>query len=293
MIYLLRHLKEFNAKVQGKNVFLFLDYDGTIVPIAERPGKAKLSRETKIILKKLSNTPGVIIAVVTGRPLSNIMSAIALKKMIYVGNHGLEIAGPDFTYAVCIPRRFTTLLKELKTLLIDIFRKIHGLMIEDKKVALAIHYRNVDPGKIRSIKQSISDALCRCDSLKILRVEEGKKVYEIRPAIDWNKGDAVSWLMTKYATEPFSLTHHVKNDHIIHRLQKWPNSITRKSPKSPFVAIFIGDDITDENGFHAVNDHGISIHVGKTGASSAVYYVKDPAEVAHVLEEIHGRSSND
>jgi len=84
--------------MKGRDAFLFLDYDGTLVPITDTPQKARMPSELKSLLTELSQIPGCKVAIISGRPLEDIKNIVGIQEIIYVGNHGFEIEGPKIKY---------------------------------------------------------------------------------------------------------------------------------------------------------------------------------------------------
>ena len=91
--YLLKNIGELNDALRDKYIVLFLDYDGTLAPITDKPSNAKLSTDMKKMLYKLSKAPGLKLAVISGRSLRDIKSMVGLRGVIYSGNHGFQISG--------------------------------------------------------------------------------------------------------------------------------------------------------------------------------------------------------
>jgi trehalose 6-phosphate phosphatase len=284
MTHLLSNINELISQIQDKYIFLFLDYDGTLAPIAGAPERAVMPQQMRNALKELLVKPGVKIAVVTGRSLRDIKTMVSLKNVIYVGNHGLEIRGTDSSFMVLIPRHIKMFLKGLKELFKEELKEIKGLIIEDKEFAIAIHYRNVDEKEILYVRNIIEKRIGQNLIRNRLRLEEGKKVFEIRPVVDWNKGDAVSWLLAKYSIEFFDRSF--KTRHIIRRISSFARITIQQNVKKSIIPIYLGDDITDENGFKAVSDKGISVYIGEHGKSNAKYYLNNTDEVLLFLKEI-------
>ncbi len=98
MVHLYKDWNRIESRFKKATVPLFLDYDGTLTPIVDHPDRAVLSEQMKNVLISLSNLPGIRMAVVSGRSLSDLKKRIGIKKIVYVGNHGLEIEGPHFKY---------------------------------------------------------------------------------------------------------------------------------------------------------------------------------------------------
>jgi trehalose-phosphatase len=248
--------KDFLGK---KNVLLFLDYDGTLAPIVETPEKAEIDQKTKKLLENLSALSDCQIAIVSGRAMNDIKKRINLKKIIYVGNHGFEILGPNICFENShFPQSrkiFQRILKTLRSGLQD----VKGVIFEDKGATLSVHYRLVEDKQIKFFEKVFQKTLKTYAADKELRVRKGKKVYEIRPPIDWDKGKAVLWLLKE-------------------------NRNFLENEKA--VAIYIGDDETDEDAFDVLKEKALTIRVGKSESSKAKYYLEDVEEVKELLKKI-------
>ncbi|MEJ2745756.1 MAG: trehalose-phosphatase, partial [bacterium] len=103
---LLTYWPKVEKTITGKYVMLFLDYDGTLSPIADAPEKALLPKGTKELLRRLSGKKGFKVAVVSGRSLRDIKSIVGLKGIIYAGSHGLELEGPKIRYRSFMPGKY-------------------------------------------------------------------------------------------------------------------------------------------------------------------------------------------
>jgi alpha,alpha-trehalose-phosphate synthase [UDP-forming]/trehalose-phosphatase len=248
-LYLFDHVD----KIPKKNIFLFLDYDGTLTPIVDLPEKANLSNKMRNILVTLHKK--VPMAIISGRSINDIKQRVNIDKIIYAGNHGAEIwdgkklvVGQQLSVKKQMLRKVT---KELSAAL----SFVDGVVIEDKGVTASIHYRMVkdrDLGTVFNIFWSIID---RYEKLFI--ITSGKKVFEIRPRGIWNKGDAVKWISDSYGQGSFP--------------------------------IYVGDDTTDEDAFSVIKGKGIGICIG-TGIE-ADYYLKNQKEIWKLLKFI-GRTMN-
>jgi trehalose-phosphatase len=242
-------------KLAGKKIFLFLDYDGTLSHIADHPGKAIMPDEIKRILKRLSNKPRFTIAVISGRSLADIRQRVGIRKLIYSGNHGLEIAGPGFRFENSLNHSFKKNLQQIKRKLNLHLKGFKGVVIEDKKLTLSIHYRLVQKGslnKIKKIVSQITEPYLKADQIGL---RKGKMVLEIIPAINWNKGMAVLWLLKKY----------------------------RQTNSFP---VYIGDDITDEDAFRALKKIGLTVLVGRRKRSSAQFFLNNVGEVSRFVQQL-------
>ena len=252
---------------KAEQTLLFLDYDGTLTPIAAKPQMAQLSPQTREVLERISHHGFFKLAIISGRSLSETKALVGLENIVYAGNHGLEIECPPgqrqgqsseaISFIHPAAMEFTPLLKRLEQRLNEELANIDGILIENKGLTLSIHYRLVketDMGKVRKSFQGVTE----CGDMKDkLKVTDGKKVLEVRPPVEWNKGSAIEWLLDVYG-------------------------------RQGSLSIFAGDDVTDEDGFKVMRKvSGISIFVGEEKAStSANYYLNSPEELCCWLEKL-------
>ena len=230
----------------GQQPALFLDFDGTLVDIAATPDAVIVTPGLPELLSSLRARLGGALAIVTGRPVAGVDQFLPGLGLDACGMHGLErrIAGhtafPD-DLADLSPR-----IEQLRARL-----AVHpGVIIEDKRVGVAVHWRTA-PDAERDAKAAIDD-LAR-DLGPAYKVQDGKAVSELVPARA-GKGEGVRALMQ---SEPY--------------MGRRP--------------IFVGDDKTDEYGFAAVDDlGGIGIKIGP-GDTLACFRLSSPAEFRHVMEE--------
>ena len=235
-------------KLRGQQLAIFLDYDGTIVRIAERPDLARLDRPQKEKLQELSTAWPTF--VLSGRAWDDVCRLIDVPAIQCVGAHGLD-GGPDTPPELAqqltdVPHMIESAATELSIRLAN----VPDLIIENKSVALAIHYRRVAPNFIPAVEMAVMDTATRWPALK---TTTGKMVFELRPDLDWNKGSALLWLLS-----------------------------TRVTANGAF-PVFIGDDLTDEDALEAVAGRGIGIVVEGRRPTAAHYSVRDVAEVYELL----------
>jgi trehalose-phosphatase len=246
---------------KASHVLLFFDYDGTLTPIVSRPELAVLSPEVKDLLRGLAQKPVLSVGIISGRSLVEIKSMVAVDGIYYAGNHGLEIDGPGLKYVSREAETARALIKDLAGKLATALGDISGVIIEDKGLSLSVHYRLVKEGEekiVADIFQSITGTLR--DKGKI-RITTGKKVFEVRPPIDWNKGKAV---------------------------EKIAGEIKTVLNLGQALTVYLGDDNTDEDAFKILRlPEGWSIYVGGENTSSAAaYYLDSPLQVAEFLTRV-------
>ncbi|MBW6487967.1 trehalose-phosphatase [Sulfurimonas sp.] len=247
----LQSFKKIENKFKDKEVILFFDYDGTLTPIVSHPKDANLSVEMKNILTKLSNQCSL--SIISGRGLNDIKSRVGIKGICYSGSHGYEIEGPSIKMEYQPALEFVALFDKLEVELNETVSGVKGVLVERKKFSIALHYRNVANKDIAVVEKAADDALKKYPKI---RKSYGKKLYELQPDLEWNKGKAVEWLIEALHIE-------------------------KKGSK----IFYIGDDITDEDAFNAIKTYGIGILVGNEArTTSAQYKLKDTQQTLKFLE---------
>ena len=251
--YLFSYIEEIEKHLRtAPHCILFLDYDGTLVPICKEPSLARLSPDTQKVLKDLSKNPFLSVGVISGRSLGEIRKMVGVRDLFYAGNHGFEIFFKKRVWTHPELEGFTPRLKKVVRELHSRTRGIKGIIVEDKKFTASIHYRNVKAQSPGSILAIITEVLAPYpDAFTVAR---GKKVFEIRPLVEWDKGKAVERL-----TELLSI-------------------------KSKLIRIYIGDDQTDEDAFRVLGKGDITIRVGSKKGSRAQYYCRGNSEVVTFLK---------
>lgn len=244
-------------KLRGLKIAVFLDYDGTIVPISENPEKAIVSESMRQTILALSQK--TMVAIVSGRNKSNIEELVHLPDIYYVGNHGFDMDGPDHARwevgVECLPA-MEKCFRELQTRLMI----IPGVVFELKKLTVTLHYRLVSPKDLPLFFEFIRNTVAEYPSLKLTG---GKQVAEIRPNLDWNKGTAVLWLAEK-------LGFYNPNSYLI----------------------YLGDDLSDEDAFALLPDQGAGILVGNHETETyADYHLSDPLQVELFLKNLQSQLS--
>jgi trehalose 6-phosphate phosphatase len=218
-----------------KRIFLFLDYDGTLVPIRRSPELAVLRPSRRRLLKQLSQN--AFVCIVSGRSLADIQDLASIKNIAYIGNHGLEISYRGRRWVHPEAKRIKPVLKGVVERIRRKSRDWPGLLVEDKGLTGSIHYRRLSAPLPKELRDLVEHEV----GLKSreLRLTEGKKVFEIRPNIDWDKGKGVL------------------------ELGRWLEI------RRPALRIYIGDDQTDEDAFRALGGNDITIRVGRRKDSFA------------------------
>jgi trehalose-phosphatase len=240
----------------GKRLAVFLDYDGTLTPIVSRPEAAVLSDRMRTIIRRLAGHCAV--AVVSGRGLADVRERVGIEEIVYAGSHGFEIAGPGgLREENREAQAAQPALAEAEAALREQLSGVPGAQVERKKYSLAIHFRNVDEQRVPEVERSVAEIARQHPTL---RRSGGKKVFELQPEVDWHKGRAVNWLLTR-----LDLDH------------------------PDVLPLYIGDDLTDEDAFQAMCERGVGIVVrDEPRPTAARYALENPAEVGTFLERLTG-----
>jgi trehalose-phosphatase len=252
MKHLFKDLGILKKRLKGREIFLFLDYDGTLTPIVEKPELAVLSLRMKHILKGLAQNKRLHLFIVSGRSMADVKQLVGVDNIVYIGNHGLEIEGANISFDGFSFVRFREILEFLKWEITKELAFFKGALVEDKGLGLSVHYRKLNT-KDESIFKTFLEVITKEFFAKNeIQVMSGKKVLEIRPPLDWNKGKAVAWILEN---------HH---------------SVQQKQKSLP---VYIGDDTTDEDAFLVLRKRGITICVDRPQHSHARYYLNNTDEV--------------
>jgi trehalose-phosphatase len=251
--------KDYFNRLQNKikthiKIALFLDFDGTLVPIQKNPAQCFLPEKIKEQLRSLTRSDHCYLSVLSGRSLSDIKKRVGIRRIYYGGNHGLDISGPNIKYTHLKVVLAKPIIDIAKRKLGKEIRDIDGAWLEDKKYTLSLHFRSVKKEDIFSVKKNFYKAVAELSDKKPLAVIKGKKVLELVPNVSWDKGSAALWILKKL--------------------------------KVKCLPIYIGDDQTDENVFKALHKKGINIRVGKSKKTLADYYLKGYWEISRLLKQI-------
>lgn len=244
----------------GGRPAVFFDFDGTLSDIVDDPESARLAAGADRALQSLAaHCP---VAVLSGRDLADVTERVGLPGMWYAGSHGFELTAPDGTHhqndaaAATIP-----VLEQVATQLRDQLGAITGVVVEHKRFGIAVHYRKAPRDRVGEVAAAVRTA----GQHSALRVTTGREVIELRPNIDWDKGKTLRWVI-----------NHLHD-----------------AGSGPPMPIYLGDDITDEDAFDAVQQDGIPIVVRHNDdgdrATAALFALDSPARVSEFTERLAQR----
>ncbi|MCU1625544.1 MAG: otsB [Pseudonocardia sp.] len=252
----------FAERMAGRRPAVFLDYDGVLTPIVDRPEDALISDSMRETVQALAKRCPV--CVVSGRDRPVVQELMGVDDLVVAGSHGFDIWSPtEGTIQHDAASGFEDVVAEAADRLRAEVGSIPGVVVEPKKASVAVHFRLVDPAQHKRISDTVDAMLA--EQPDRLKVTPGKMVYELQPKIDWNKGRAVLYLLQ---------TLGLDTDDV--------------------VPIYLGDDITDEDAFRALaGGRGIGIIVGHADdpevadrATAADFVLPSPAEVEQLLSTL-------
>jgi trehalose-phosphatase len=252
-------LSQIVERMAGRKVVLFLDLDGTLAPIEARPDLVEVPQATKALLEELSRLCPV--AVVSGRGMDDLRDKVEVRSVYYVADHGFKVRGPlRHRVDLEMGKEYRLPLEQAATALRLHTQTIEGVVIEEKGLSLSLHYRLVPESRHNAVLRAVADV---AESFPVLRLTEGKLVYEFRPPSDWNKGKALLWIMEQLG-------------------------LGRQGAGSvEGLPIALGDDLTDEDMFTAVAGWGVGVIVGDPHREThASHRVADHVEATRLLEAL-------
>lgn len=242
---------ELRRRLAARKLAVFLDYDGTLTPIVEDYTRALLPGEMRQTIAALAERCPV--AIVSGRDLAHLKDFVGLDGVLYAGSHGFDIEAPGHGHQTYEGgEAFLADLDAAEHELIDAVARIDGAAVERKRFAIAVHFRNVAEPDAARVEAAVDAVLARHDRLK---KGFGKKIFELQPRLDWDKGKALGWM-----TETFGYD------------------------RAGVMVIYIGDDLTDENAFRVLDAADLGIVVGDDDRRTlASHRLESPDQVERFL----------
>jgi len=245
--------------LSGHHLALFLDYDGTLTPLRRHPNEATLGSAMRKAIAACTRRSDTDVAIVSGRALTDITKIFGLPNLTYVGNHGLEIEGPElepFFHPDLehYQKRLGDLIEALQTVCVP------GAWVEEKRGSLTFHYREADAGQHEGLAR---EAQTRIQTAGF-QARAAHCAVEARPPVGWDKGHAVLHVLrTAYGPS-------------------WSENVR---------TIYVGDDETDEDAFRVLSGLGISFRIGSTDVPTlASRQLPNVSAVQALLEWLAKRS---
>ncbi|RCV44533.1 hypothetical protein SETIT_9G381600v2 [Setaria italica] len=247
------------AAAKGKQVAVFLDYDGTLSPIVEDPDRAVMTDEMREAVRGVAARFPT--AIVSGRCRDKVFGFVGLEELYYAGSHGMDIRGPtaDPNNHGKPAAEFLPVIEEAYAALVgSVEASIPGAKVENNKFCLSVHFRCVEEAAWGALFERVRAVLRDYPGL---RLTQGRKVLEVRPMIKWDKGKALEFLLDALGY----------------------------AERSDVFPVYVGDDRTDEDAFKVLRSRGqgagilVSRFPKETAAS---FSLRDPAEVRDFLRRL-------
>ncbi|BDZ66582.1 trehalose-phosphatase [Methanobacterium ferruginis] len=255
--YLFDNLKILEEFKNDKSTAIITDIDGTISEITQTPEEAFVNKAIQDLIVKLRDE-FQLVAVISGRSVLNAKKMVGVEGVLYVGNHGLEFLKNG---ELCVQPEVVKYEPYIKAVENELetgkLAHIKGLKFEDKGICFSIHYRlSKDPENTR---KRILKFLHECPHCKNLKIDEGRRIVELKPPIGYNKGVIMNDIIDQY---------HLKK------------------------VIYLGDDITDVNAFNKLKEleskgkiRGRSVLVCSSEIPS--YVKKQSSLFVNGVDEVH------
>ncbi|KAI3408351.1 Trehalose 6-phosphate phosphatase [Psidium guajava] len=263
-------------KAEGKEIAVFLDYDGTLSQIVDNPDQAFMTDKMRCAVREVADCFPT--SIVSGRCRDKVYEFVQLSNVCYAGSHGMDISIPlasskswdsghqtraldkkgDEIIWFRPAQDFLDTVQEIMRLLKERTTRIDSAVVEDNKFCVSVHYRRVNEKDVGKLKQIVESTM---EAYPTYRITCGKKVMEIRPPVEWDKGRAMEYLL-----ETLDLNGHCN-----------------------VLPLYIGDDDTDEDAFKVIKrtKHGFSVIVSSAPRETmASYSLRDPNEVHSFLTHL-------
>ncbi|HEY5685697.1 MAG TPA: trehalose-phosphatase [Acidimicrobiia bacterium] len=251
---------EIAARLRGATPAVFLDYDGVLTPIVAHPDLAVIPPSMRDTVTRLATR--VTVAVISGRDTEDVRAKVGVAGVYYAGSHGFDIVDPGGRPVGGLDRfnRYLAPLGAAADAIEDATPQYPGTHVERKRFAVAVHFRQADPAAGPELEKLVRQVARRTPGLT---VTGGKKIFEVRPDVDWDKGRALVWLLRELDMD-----------------------------RPDVIPVYLGDDVTDEDAFRAIRASGIGIVVGHDGPPSlARYRLDDTAAVERLLTLLHDEAA--
>ncbi|XP_002513579.2 probable trehalose-phosphate phosphatase C [Ricinus communis] len=257
---------------KGKKIVVFLDYDGTLSPIVDNPDLAFMSDEMRAAVREVAKYFPT--AIISGRSRDKVKEFVKLSNVYYAGSHGMDIMAPPRPVKSCDgkyntitlnkkgnevlfqpAKKFLPAMQKILTALKEKVKKIQGARVEDNRFCVSVHFRQVREEDYGKLEEKVKSVL---EHYPEFHLNWGKKVMEIRPSIEWDKGHALEYLLDTLGL----------------------------SNSNDVLPVYIGDDRTDEDAFQVIQRRGQGFPIIVTSSpkdTKASYSLSNPSEVLTFL----------
>lgn len=235
---------------ETERLLVALDFDGTLAPLVDRPEDARATVRARAAIERLATADDTRVAIVSGRALESLNQVASPPDgTLLSGSHGVELQLDAGVATIDLRDAELAKLERLSTIVGEVADGAEGAWIERKPAGLALHTRRLNSKAGTALQQAARERVV--GELIGITVRTGKAVIEFAVRSS-DKGESLT-----------RLRQHV----------------------GATAAIYIGDDVTDEDAFAALDVDDVGIKVGQ-GKSVASYRVRSTEDVAEVLERL-------
>lgn len=240
---------------QRKLEYLFLDFDGTLVPLQSLPHQAQISSDVLEILTKINNH--VKVAIISGRPKKFLDKQFKDQPFLLAAEHGVFFRSNKERWKSRVTSDLKTWYHEVENVMSDYSRRVPLSFVEKKEASIAWHYRESPSGFANYQAKRLLDELQISMANLPVSFMAGSKIIEAR-SIECNKGNFIRWQLSN-------------------------SSLNQEN----YLIMALGDDKTDEDMFKALNQtNGISIKIGMED-TMAKFRISSQHQVFHFLKELY------
>lgn len=312
------NFEAFTELARGKLLTVFLDYDGTISEIVNQPELAFMTDEMRLAVSRVASLYPT--AIISGRSREKVFDFVKLPQLYYAGSHGLDIVGPQTEVEesngsngdikqnskqreMHQPAPWApAVMDEVFVEVTHGIKSIPGATVDHNKFCVSVHYRNCANREDWTKVKTLVEEIVAKDPTR-LKQAEGRKVFEVKPRVAWDKGKALSYLLGQLRLGDGEAGGQGNGEYGELRGQGDSesgqntngegdgNQSTQNTNAQNTLSLYFGDDHTDEDAFHELmemrNDSGCGIIVSSVPKPSyAKFSVKDPSEVLLFLHKI-------
>ena len=251
----LENVVEIASRLGTKDRFLFFDFDGTLSELVNEPVNALPVQGALEALNSAALVENCRVTVISGRMLTDLKRYFPGSQLTLCGSHGAEISGPGIEYRHELKPEDEREMSRLAALCKASFGSVPGFFLENKRYAIAAHYRMADEKEGMKIEGWFD--MIALQGLKSVRLRKGKKVCEILPKNAAGKADAINMIAEKFGA---------------------------KSGKPGM--LFAGDDATDTEAFKILGSRAVLIFVGSGAPETADYVLEGPENMVEFISAL-------
>lgn len=238
-------------------VLLMLAYEGVLVP-AGRAGEAGPGAEVREALERLAkDARWARVVVLDSRTVDQLKELVGVEGVAYAGLDGMVVDGPWLSLAYEPAQRLRSEVAKLRDELVEALRTFSGVGLVDRGLSLSIDYSKAPRGLGRRVSRAVFSLLSARGGFRLLRK---RKVLEVTPDVDWDRGRAVELLLAQEGLREL-------------------------------LPVYVGGDEVDEPAFRALGAGGLTVVVGRRPRSYARLYVKNVEEVGEFVRRVARLSS--